>query len=191
MTDEAFREKMKEACTNLSRIHLRRSSLGDFSRNLFYCAGDLHDPDTYTKLGGRWTKSRSCARPKDNVLFYLSTQPSHYEAAIKGIGYAKLQQGRGWRRIVVEKPFGHDLATAHELNQKLQRGISRTEYLSDRPLSGERNRAEHTGVPIRQRHLRAAVESPIRQSRADYGRRVDRRRRPGRRTTRKRALSAT
>ena len=57
---------------------------------------------------------------EDNVLFYLSTQPSHYEAAIKGIGYAKLQHGRGWRRIVVEKPFGHDLATARELNEKLQ-----------------------------------------------------------------------
>ena len=59
-----------------------------------------------------------------NVLFYLSTQPSHYEAAIAGIGSAQLQTGRGWRRIVIEKPFGHDLATARELNTKLQQVFS-------------------------------------------------------------------
>ena len=92
----------------------------DFSQNLFYFAGDLHDPDTYTKLAGRLDEVQKLRQTEDNVLFYLSTQPSHYEAAIKGIGYAKLQQGRGWRRIVVEKPFGHDLATAHALNEKLR-----------------------------------------------------------------------
>ena len=59
-------------------------------------------------------------RTEGNVLFYLSTQPSHYESAIHGIGYAKLQHGHGWRRIVVEKPFGHDLTTARDLNRKLQ-----------------------------------------------------------------------
>ena len=65
-------------------------------------------------------KSQQSRHTEDNVLFYLSTQPSHYEAAIQGIGYAKLQRGRGWRRIVVEKPFGHDLSTARALNAKLQ-----------------------------------------------------------------------
>ena len=51
----------------------------------------------------------------------MSTQPSHYDAAIQGIGYAKLQHGRGWRRIVVEKPFGNDLYTARALNATLQK----------------------------------------------------------------------
>jgi glucose-6-phosphate 1-dehydrogenase len=121
MTDEAFREKMKEALQEfLEDTPFDERLWTDFSQNLSYFAGDLHDPDTYTKLAARLDEIQASRHTDDNVLFYLSTQPSHYEAAIQGIGYAKLQRGRGWRRIVVEKPFGHDLATARALNVKLQ-----------------------------------------------------------------------
>src|SRR5215210_2321513 len=121
MSDEDFRAKMKEALHEfIEDTPIDERLWSDFSQNLSYLAGDLHDPDTYTKLGVRLGELQESRHTDDNVLFYLSTQPSHYEAAIKGIGYAKLQQGRGWRRIVVEKPFGHDLTTARELNTKLQ-----------------------------------------------------------------------
>src|SRR5216684_912242 len=54
-----------------------------------------------------------------DVLFYLATEPSQYAEAAKGIGDAGLARGDGWRRIVIEKPFGHDLASARELSEKL------------------------------------------------------------------------
>jgi glucose-6-phosphate 1-dehydrogenase len=121
MSDDAFRDKMKEALHEfVEDTPFDERLWSDFSQNLFYFAGDLHDPDTYTKLATRLDDVQKARHTEDNVLFYLSTQPSHYEAAIKGIGYAKLQHGRGWRRIVVEKPFGHDLSTARDLNAKLQ-----------------------------------------------------------------------
>src|SRR4030088_649841 len=73
-----------------------------------------------------------------NSLFCLPTRPSHYEAAIQGIGYAKLNTGAGWRRIVVEKPFGHDLPSAHKLNVKLAEGFpERGVYRSDHYLGKE------------------------------------------------------
>jgi glucose-6-phosphate 1-dehydrogenase len=56
-----------------------------------------------------------------NVLFYLSTQPSHYAPAAMGLGSAGLQEGGGWRRLIVEKPFGHDRDSASELNRQLRR----------------------------------------------------------------------
>src|SRR4051812_1344266 len=122
MTDEAFRDKMKEALVEfLEDTPFDERLWSDFSQNLFYFAGDLHDPDTYTKLGTRLEEVQRLRNTEDNVLFYLSTQPSHYDAAIQGIGYAKLQHGRGWRRIVVEKPFGNDLYTARALNATLQK----------------------------------------------------------------------
>lgn len=121
MTDDAFRGKMKEALVEfLEDTPFDERLWDDFSRNLFYFAGDLHEPDTYTQLAVRLDEVQNSRHTDDNVLFYLSTQPSHYEAAIQGIGYAGLQRGRGWRRIVVEKPFGHDSATARALNAKLQ-----------------------------------------------------------------------
>ena len=53
------------------------------------------------------------------MLFYLSTQPSQYAPIAHGIGAAGLGKGSGWRRLVVEKPFGHDLASARELSDRL------------------------------------------------------------------------
>jgi glucose-6-phosphate 1-dehydrogenase len=121
MSDDDFREKMKAALHEfLDDTPFDERLWNDFCQNLFYFAGDLHDPETYTKLAARLEEVRVARNTEDNVLFYLSTQPSHYEAAIRGIGYAKLQRGRGWRRIVVEKPFGHDLTTARELNRQLE-----------------------------------------------------------------------
>lgn len=121
MSDEQFRDKMKEALAEfLEDTPFDERLWADFCQSLFYFAGDLHDPETYTKLGQRLDEIETSRHTEGNVLFYLSTQPSHYEVAIHGLGYAKLQRGRGWRRIVVEKPFGRDLATAKELNRKLQ-----------------------------------------------------------------------
>ena len=56
-----------------------------------------------------------------NVLFYLSTQPSYYAPAAQGLGVAGLAHGPNgaWRRLVVEKPFGHDQASAQELTKSL------------------------------------------------------------------------
>jgi glucose-6-phosphate 1-dehydrogenase len=53
------------------------------------------------------------------MLFYLSIQPSQYARAAQGIGAAELSHGKGWRRLVVEKPFGHNLQSARELAEKL------------------------------------------------------------------------
>ncbi|MBI3281687.1 MAG: glucose-6-phosphate dehydrogenase [Acidobacteria bacterium] len=109
-----------------------------FAQNIFYRPGDLHDPDYFTHLRERLDEVEQSRRTQGNVLFYVATQPAHYEAAIHGIDYAKLQRGRGWRRIVVEKPFGHDLASARSLNDALHEVFSETEiYRIDHYLGKE------------------------------------------------------
>ena len=121
MSDDAFRDRMREALHEfLDDTPFDERLWADFSQGLFYFAGDLNDGETFNKLSQRLDEVSAQRKTEGNVLFYLSTQPSHYEAAIRGIGHAKLQEGSGWRRIVVEKPFGHDLATARDLNEKLQ-----------------------------------------------------------------------
>ena len=60
---------------------------------------------------------------RENLLFYLATSPSQFGEVVEKIHRAGCctREGAGWQRIVVEKPFGHDLASAHALNQELTR----------------------------------------------------------------------
>src|SRR6266699_1797795 len=57
-----------------------------------------------------------------NPILYLSTPPSQYPDIIQRLGAMGLNRNRkGWTRIIIEKPFGHDLASAHELNRQVAR----------------------------------------------------------------------
>lgn len=119
MTDDDFREKMKQSVRQfLEDTPFDEALWEEFAKSLFYLPGDLKDPAFYQALASRLNAHE--AATGGNILFYLSTQPSHYEPVVNGLASAGLAEGRGWRRVVVEKPFGYDLATARELNQRLQ-----------------------------------------------------------------------
>jgi glucose-6-phosphate 1-dehydrogenase len=121
MSDEDFRARMQEALKEfLDDTPFDDRLWSSFARSLHYCSGDLQDPDLYSRLGRKLGEVEAEQHTEGNVLFYLSTQPSYYATAARGIGMAKLNRGRGWRRIVVEKPFGHDVRSAQELNRDLQ-----------------------------------------------------------------------
>ena len=97
----------------------------DFSANIFYCIGDLTDAAAYQKLEQKLTSFGSAPLRK-NLLFYLATQPSQFGDVIQQLHDSKLlhrENGgeHGWQRLVVEKPFGHDLASAQALNTELTR----------------------------------------------------------------------
>jgi glucose-6-phosphate 1-dehydrogenase len=120
LSDEQFREKMRESV----RKYLEDSPFDEdvwagFSQGIFYMAGDVNDPESYKQLAKRLGEIEQARHTGGNVLFYLSTQPSQYGASAKGIGAAGLAKGNGWRRIVIEKPFGHDLESARALSKEL------------------------------------------------------------------------
>src|SRR5579884_3285301 len=118
LNNDQFRTKMCEAVTqfpdggNFDAELWRR-----FAQNIYYVAGDIADAQVYKAMGAKVNET-GCR----NVLFYLSIQPSFYASVIQQLGAAGLahQQPDGWRRIVIEKPFGHDLRSAQELNRQLQ-----------------------------------------------------------------------
>src|SRR5260370_26827972 len=120
MSDDQFREKMRESVKQF----LEDSPFDDdvwagFSQGLFYMPGDVHDGESYKRLAARLKEIEESRRTGGNVLFYLSTQPSQYGAAAKGLGAAGLAKGNGSRPIVIEKPLRHDLASARALSQGL------------------------------------------------------------------------
>ena len=125
MSDEQFREKMREAVQSFSDdTELAPDVWETFAQGLFYVAGDVGDAGLYQRLSQKLAEIEQSRQTGGNVLFYLSTQPSQYASAALGLGAVGLGQGKGWRRLVVEKPFGHDLASARVLSDELHKVFS-------------------------------------------------------------------
>jgi glucose-6-phosphate 1-dehydrogenase len=123
-TDESWRDELHTALKQFSRTKPVDEKLWkEFSANLFYCVGDITDSAAYTKLE---KKLNSFKDPKlqQNLMFYLATQPSQFSEIIEQLHKVKLlhkDNGDGWQRLVIEKPFGHDLPSAKALNIELTR----------------------------------------------------------------------
>jgi glucose-6-phosphate 1-dehydrogenase len=93
-----------------------------FRKRLFYERGDFADPDTFTKLSARLAAIDSELHTEGNYLFYLATAPKFFSPIVQHLGSAALsrQHDGHWRRVVIEKPFGHDLDSARALNRDIK-----------------------------------------------------------------------
>jgi glucose-6-phosphate 1-dehydrogenase len=121
MTDESFRTTIGEAAKTISEVGPIDPAKWDaFASNLYYSAGDYGDQNSYAQLAQRLTELDKEKQLGGNRLFYLSTPPEVYPDIVEQLGRAGLARPAGpnsWVRIIIEKPFGRDLATAKELNQ--------------------------------------------------------------------------
>jgi len=122
-TDDAWRAELRAALDQFSRTKPVDEQVWQaFAANLSYCTGDLTDAAAYKKLEERLTLFGS-GPLRENLLFYLAVSPSQFGEVVEQIHRAGLlnKEGSAWQRIVVEKPFGHDLASARALNRELTR----------------------------------------------------------------------
>ena len=123
MTDTAFRKKvvlespyLKEKVANTSKKEIE-----NFADKFFYedLGGD-YDTD-YSRLRKRIEDLNTKHHTDGNIMYYLSTPPTLYTAIAKNLAAAGLStQNNGWKRLIVEKPFGYSLVTAKALNDSLQ-----------------------------------------------------------------------
>ncbi len=95
-------------------------------RRMRYMRGDFTQPETYNELEKLLTDSGRRQIDAGNVLFYLAVAERFFGPVIEQLGHAGLtrQSDRGWRRVIVEKPFGHDLASAVALNARILNVLS-------------------------------------------------------------------
>jgi glucose-6-phosphate 1-dehydrogenase len=121
MTDESFRNTAGEAAKTISEGGpIDPAKWNAFANNLFYSAGDYGDQEAYSRLSKRLTELDASHDLCGNRIFYLSTPPEVYADIIEQLGRAGLSRPcnpKAWVRIIVEKPFGRDLASAKELNK--------------------------------------------------------------------------
>lgn len=116
--DDGFRDHLRDSALKNARVS-DGEKWEDFARHLHYCRGDYDAPETYEELGQLLADLDSENDTVGNRLFYLATPPQLYLEVIQHLGKAGLDQSRGFTRIIIEKPFGHDLGSAQDLNQRI------------------------------------------------------------------------
>ncbi|MDH3383328.1 MAG: glucose-6-phosphate dehydrogenase, partial [Deltaproteobacteria bacterium] len=121
--DDAFRDHLRDEIRDGSPGTFDQRSWDDFARRLFYHPGDIGDPPGANSLGDRIRVVAKECRIPGNLVFYASVAPKFYVPLISRIGEAGLavpsEDLPGFRRIVIEKPFGHDRESARELSRKV------------------------------------------------------------------------
>src|SRR6202051_99356 len=121
MTDETFRTTIGEAAKTISEVGpIEPAKWNVFSSNLYYSAGEYGDPNSYAQLAKRLAEIDAEKKLGGDRLFYLSTPPEVYPQIVEQLGRAGLARPanpNSWVRIIIEKPFGRDLASARELNK--------------------------------------------------------------------------
>ena len=120
LTDDQFREKLKEGINNFSRSgKVKDAKWADFSQHIFYQASDAKDAETYKQFGKKIEEKNKEWKTVANVIYYLAVAPNFFPIIASNISKAKLAEDTKKTRIVIEKPFGHDLQTSKDLNELL------------------------------------------------------------------------
>jgi glucose-6-phosphate 1-dehydrogenase len=121
--EEGFRRQFWESLSQFADVPGEDAVAKSLAGRMHYVGGDFKDPALFQRIAATLQEVNS----NGGALFYLAIPPGAYANVIEQLGAAglsKADSAERWRRVVVEKPFGTDLATARELNQIIQRHFS-------------------------------------------------------------------
>src|SRR5947209_18614729 len=126
MTDEQFRAEARDAVTRFSRTKpIDEAVWKKLEPRLFYTSADYGSEEGHAQCAERMAQLDRQLGTSPNRLFYISTPPQAFEPIITCLGQRQRQQPntKGWQRIIIEKPFGRDLASARNLNDLLHKNF--------------------------------------------------------------------
>ncbi|MGA0110901.1 MAG: glucose-6-phosphate dehydrogenase, partial [Chthoniobacterales bacterium] len=118
-TNEGFRAELGEAARKYSRRPVNDELWARFAANIFYHRSSFDEADGYLSLGRELETLDARLGTRGNRLFYLASSPTEFDVILenlRGSGLSHAREG-AWSRIIVEKPFGTDLPSAHRLNE--------------------------------------------------------------------------
>ncbi len=119
LDDDSWRDEVRKILAPTARNGLDEEVFSHFCQRICYFRGDLEDQATYEQLRQLIDSNPAMS---DNVVFYMAIPPADFGVVSDCLVAAGLhQQDRGWRRLVIEKPFGYDLESAQILEQRLHR----------------------------------------------------------------------
>ncbi len=138
--ESQFRATMREHVEKAEGERLDAGLWGGLENRLYYMNGELDDERFYAAIAARLEEIAAAHKRVGNCLFYLAVPPALFATIGARLHAAGLtQEGEsGWRRVIVEKPFGYDLASARALNVELSKGLTESQiYRIDHYLGKE------------------------------------------------------
>ena len=116
LSDVEYRDLMWEGVHEFGDFGGSKADWDEFAQHIYYVPGDLNDPGAFDALK-KSIEMCEAGNEQVNRLFYLSVAPEFHAPAIENLRRVGLHvEDTGWRRVVIEKPFGHDEASARALN---------------------------------------------------------------------------
>ncbi len=136
LSDDEFRERTRAGTQKFAGSQYDAGKWDLFAQRVHYYPFDMTQSGAYAGLGEYLS---SLEKGDTNRLYYLATSPNFFPVAIQHLGEAGLvDEARGWRRVIIEKPFGHDLATAQALNTTVHKYLAEEQvYRIDHYLAKE------------------------------------------------------
>jgi hypothetical protein len=135
-TDDSWRADMEDAVKKYARDGFRQDVWDELAPNMRYVSTDFADEGGEDRLE---QMIESCEQEKDlggNRVYYLAVPPPAFPTIVEALG--KRKDRDGWTRLIVEKPFGHDLASAQALNKLLWRTSTSTRSSGSTTTSARR-----------------------------------------------------
>src|SRR5213596_2855821 len=139
-SDDDFRKELAETTKQFSRQDVREDIWKTFSQSHFYHQSEFEDESGYQSLAKRLDKIDEERGTRGNRLFYFAAAPEQFEPILKNLKAAGLNKAKegSWARVIIEKPFGRDLASAQELNRVVSNSFSENQtYRIDHFLGKE------------------------------------------------------
>jgi glucose-6-phosphate 1-dehydrogenase len=119
-TDDQFREELLKDLNQFSRSgKVKKEKWDVFSQYIYYQVSDINEASTYEEQARRIEKFTAEAGAEPTVIYYLAVAPRFFSTIAENLSKYKLAENATKSRIVIEKPFGHDLDSAKKLNQLL------------------------------------------------------------------------
>ncbi len=140
MTTDVFRQKVAEDVKHYAGNDADPDIIEWFLRRVYYITGEFDDPKIYDQLKDYLVKVDKDHATHSNFFFYLATSPNFFGPVVEQLSRVGLMEedNQHWRRVIIEKPFGHDLESAKALNAQLLKVIKEKQiYRIDHYLGKE------------------------------------------------------
>ena len=137
---ESFRKFLAEGIPKVAASPIDPKIWDWMVGRIYYVKGDFLDADAYKRLEAQIAEADKKHDTLGNRLFYLAVAPRFFSPIVKMLGQCCLskEEEHRWSRVIVEKPFGHDLASAKQLNQELKQVLTEKQiYRIDHYLGKE------------------------------------------------------
>ena len=140
MDDKEFRRRLSDDMREFATDDIEPEDWKWLEERLYYLSGDFDDKETFVRLKELLSTVDGERKAQGNYFFYLATAPDYFAPVVQQLGSVELtrEEDDHWRRFVIEKPFGHDLDSARQLNQELKEVLNENQiYRIDHYLGKE------------------------------------------------------